>query len=186
MNAAYSAAPILIELDERTYNEQLDSVAAWFGNLRMTQAEFRRLAEDAANAIHEPHIKAYIGDMAAQAREHEGKIDELYRTIGREPASGVRNLGGTLLAKASEVVGQLQSAAGGAVGNWPDIRQLLITNVDAMGAYAIAEQLGLALGLPAIVDITFPIINEKSMQQLLLQEYMLEMAPKSILYKASV
>ena len=34
--------------------------------------------------------------------------------------------------------------------------------------------------------ITFPVVNEKSTQQLLLQEYMLEMAAKSILYKANI
>lgn len=181
------AGPILIELDEQTWNEQIDAAAAWFDNLLMIQATFRDLAEDTAGKIGEPHIKAYITDIFEAARGHEQKARELYPIIGREPAqSGVRKLGGTLLSKASQVVADLQGAAGGAAGNWRDIRQLLLTNLDSMGAFAVAEQLGLALGLPEIVDITFPIVNEKSTQQLLLQEYMLEMAPKSILYKASV
>ena len=36
---------------------------------------------------------------------------------------------------------------------------------------------------PAIVDITFKVTNEKTVHQLLLQEYVLAMAPSSILYR---
>jgi len=182
-----TVGPILIELDAQAWAEQLDATVAWFDNLLMIQATFRDMAADTAGKIREPHIKKYITDIAEAARGHEEKARELYQAIGREPAqSGVRTLGGTLLSKVSQVVADLQGAASGAVGNWGDIRQLLLTNLDSMGAFGVAEQLGLALGLPAIVDITFPILNEKSTQQLLLQEYMLEMAPKSILYKASI
>ncbi|HKN87624.1 MAG TPA: hypothetical protein VJV04_12245, partial [Nitrospiraceae bacterium] len=69
---------------------------------------------------------------------------------------------------------------------WKDIRVLLIANLDSMGAFAVAEQLGMALGIPNIVDITFPIVHEKSTQHLLLQEYMLEMVSVSILYEAPI
>ena len=75
---------------------------------------------------------------------------------------------------------------GGASGAWRDIHQLLLVNLNAIGAFATAEQIGLTLGLPEIVDITFPIIQEKQTHQLILQEYMLEMAPLSILYDSSI
>jgi len=66
------------------------------------------------------------------------------------------------------------------------IHQLLLINLNALGAFAIAEQLGLALGLKEIIDITFQITLEKQAHQLILQEYMLETAPISILYQISV
>jgi hypothetical protein len=52
--------------------------------------------------------------------------------------------------------------------------------------FAVAELLGLSLGMKEIVSIAFPIAHEKTMHQMLLQEYMLEMAPISILYKEDV
>jgi hypothetical protein len=36
-----------------------------------------------------------------------------------------------------------------------------LANLNAMGAFAVAEQLGFALGYPAIPEITFPIIHMK-------------------------
>ncbi|MEH7095465.1 hypothetical protein V7077_11905 [Neobacillus vireti] len=60
---------------------------------------------------------------------------------------------------------------------------MLHINQQAMGAFAVAEQLGLSLGIKEIVALAFPVVHEKTMHQLLLQEYMLEMAPISILYK---
>jgi hypothetical protein len=135
--------------------------------------------------VHEPHIKAYLGDIAAAAEAHERKAEELYAVIGRKPAP-MRKAGGVVMAKAEEVLATVQGIAGGAVGGWRDLRQLVVANLDSMAAFAIAEQLGLALGLPEVPAITFSIVNEKSTQHLLLQEYMLEMASKAILYKAEI
>jgi hypothetical protein len=45
--------------------------------------------------------------------------------------------------------------AGGAKSPWQDVQQLYISNLNSMSAFAVAEQLGLALGIPEILDITF-------------------------------
>ena len=126
-----------------------------------------------------------LSALVETAKEHERKVDDLYAVIGREPSS-VRRVGAALMSKGSEVVADVEGFMGGATGAWKDIRVLLIANLDSMGAFAVAEQLGLALGIPNIVDITFPIVHEKSTQHLLLQEYMLEMVSVSILYEAPI
>ena len=185
MNVSNSSMPILLDLDEQTWKDSLDRVETCLGNVLMIQTNLRQLIEDTVDKVHEPHIRAYLADILEKAKQHEQQAEELYRVIGRDP-SKARKLGGTVMSKVNQVVADIQGVAGGAVGAWRDIRQLLLANLDSLGAFAIAEQLGLALGLPEIVDITFPIVQEKSTHQLLLQEYMLEMAPVSILYKASI
>lgn len=185
MPSANAAQPILLELDEETWNTQLDRVETWLHNVLLLQTAFRQLAEDTVPKIHEPHIKQYIADIAAQAKEHEQTVDELYRVFDRAPAPG-RKLSGTLLSKAREVIADVEGLAGGAAGGWRDLRELLLTNVDSLGAFAIAEQLGLALGMPQVVDIIFPVVHAKWTAHLLLQEYMLEMGAKAILFKAPI
>jgi hypothetical protein len=185
MNSSNSSRAILLELDEQTWKDSLDRVETWLGNVLMIQTNLRQLIEDTVDKMHEPHIRTYLADILEKAKQHEQQAEELYRVIGRDP-SKARKLGGTLMSKASQALADIQGAAGGAVGGWRDLRELLLANLDSKGAFAIAEQLGLALGLPEIVDITFPIVQEKSTHQLLLQEYFLEMGPVSILYKASI
>lgn len=173
---------ILIELDNKTWNEQMDNVQSWLDNLLLTQASFRQLVGDTVDKVAEPHIKTYLGDIYKRAQRHEEKIEGLYSIINRNP-SKIRQLLGTVAGKTRQVLGDLLALGGGATGPWQDIHQLYLANSNSMGSFAIAEQLGLALGLPQIVDITFPIIAEKSTDQLLLQELVLEMCSLSILYK---
>jgi len=180
-----SVQPVLIELDEQTWGQQIDRFAYWLGNVQMLQAAFRKYTEDAIPEIVEPNIRTALTEMAVLAEEHERKIDGLYEAIGRAP-SPFRPAAGEWMAKAGEAMASLQALQGGAVGSWKHIHQLLLINVNALGAFAIAEQLGLALGLKEIIDITFRIIHEKQAHQLILQEYMLETAPISILYRLSL
>ncbi len=182
MATATLSEPLLLELDGQTWKNYLDNTASWLGNLLMTQSAFRKMAEDTVEKIHEPHIKQYIREIADKAREHERRVEDLYRVIGRDP-SGTRKAGDSLLNKASQMAADLVGWAGGAAGGWKDLRELLLANLDAIGAFSIAEQVGFALGLHEITDITFPIIHEKTEHQLLLMEYMLEMGPVAILYK---
>ena len=93
---------------------------------------------------------------------------------------------GTTISKLEESLLQFQDIMAGAAGSWKHIHQLIILNQQAMGAFAVAEQLGLSLGQKEIVMISFKVVHEKTMHQLLLQEYMLEMAPVSVLYKENV
>lgn len=176
--------PILIELDAECRNEHYDRTAHWFQNVLFTQASFRQLLEDTVDKVEEPHIRDYLHTMLEQARVHEQMAEKLFDVIGREPSS-IRSLMGEFLGKGRQAWADLLAFAGGAKGPWQDLQQLYISNLNSMSAFAVAEQLGLALGIPEILDITFGVIQEKSTSQLLLQECALEMCSKSILYKQS-
>ena len=60
------------------------------------------------------------------------------------------------------------------------------TNLDSMSAFAVAEQLGLALGRPRAVDVAFRVVSEKSAHQLLLREVFLEFAADAVLHRRDV
>jgi hypothetical protein len=175
-------APVFIELDKECREEHFDRTEAWFKNVQLTQASFRQLLEDTIEKIEEPHIKDYLTTMLGQAGEHEEKAEALFAIIGRKPST-VRVKLGELAGKAREVLADMIALTGGAKGPWQDVHQLYILNLNSMSAFAVAEQLGLALGIPEIVDITFPVIAQKSTDHLLLQEIALEMCSMSILYK---
>jgi len=122
--------------------------------------------------------------MVKRAKRHEEKLPELFSAIDREP-SDVRKLLGQVAGKARQALGNFIGMAGGAVGPWQDMHQVYLSNYNSMSALAVAEQLGLALGIPRVVEITFGMIAEKSTDQLLLQECVLEMSSMAILYKES-
>src|SRR4051794_9412747 len=175
-----AAGTILLELDEATWSRQVDRAAAWLGDTLQVQEKFRKFAADTASQIKEPHIKKYLEDIVEHARGHEEVIRELFRAIDREPSGG-RSLAGAALAKGGELIADVVGLAGGARGNWKDLRQLLIESQDALGAFAIVEQLGYALGLPELAEPAFRVVAEKTKDHLLIQEYVLEMAPVGIL-----
>ncbi|AKD05061.1 hypothetical protein POKO110462_17870 [Pontibacter korlensis] len=173
---------VLIELDQETRNKQLDRAKSWFDNVLLTQTSYRKLLEDTVDKIEEPHIKMYLAEMAGQEIKHEERTRELFSLIDREP-SDVRHLLGEVAGKARQALGDFIAVAGGTKGPWQDLHQLYLSNHNSMGAFAVAEQLGLALGIPRIAEIAFMVVAEKSTSQLLLQECVLEMCSMSILYK---
>lgn len=177
--------PFLVELDTETRNGQLDRAAAWLGNVIAAQTAFRKRLESTAPKIEEPNIRLYLTEMLETARRHERQASDLFAPIGREPLQG-RGVAGTILSATRTALNASEGLAGGAAGNWREIRELLIANLDAMGAFAIAEQFGLALAVRELRDLAFQIQCEKSSDQLVLQELMLEMASKSILYHENV
>lgn len=177
--------PILVELDEQSWEKQMNKVEKWLDQVMMAQASFLELAENTVEKIKEPHIHAAIAEMIETAKEHEQKITSLYETIGRKP-SKVRSVAGKVLGNVNDALANLQFALGGAAGYWKEIHQLLLLNVNVLGAFAMTEQLGLALGLPDIVEIAFPIVHEKQTHHLLLQEYMLEIGAISLLYETEL
>ena len=185
MATTQSTEPILIEVGPEQWKEHLDSVEAWLDNLRLMQSSFRKLAEDTAGKIRDPRIKEHIACIADAAKEHEATIDTLYAAIGRRPP-GLRATMGTVAAKARELLGDVAEAAGGAAGAWRDLRQMMLSNLDSMGAFGSVEQLGYTLGLLELATIAFDVVRDKSTQQLLLQEFMLETAPQSILYDQEI
>ncbi len=53
-------------------------------------------------------------------------------------------------------------------------------------ATLVAEQLGLALGRPRVVEVAFRVVSEKSAHQLLLREVFLEFAADAVLHRRDV
>lgn len=68
---------------------------------------------------------------------------------------------------------------------WRDMHLLFLSGHNALAAFAAAEQLGYALGMPPFAELCFAVTGEKHTQQLILQELLLEMVPWAILYKTS-
>ena len=175
---------VLIELDEASWNQFFDRAALWFDNLVLVQSSYRQLLEDTAGKIAEFHIRGYLIEMAERAKVHEEKINDLYTLVHRN-RSAIRQGLGTLLGKADQVVGDLMAVSSGIAGPWPDLHQLYLSCTNTLSAFGVAEQIGLALGIPEIIDLVFPIELEKATDQRLLQEFALEMAGIAILYRQS-
>ena len=76
--------PVVIGLDEKSWEEKIDKVEKWFGQLLMIQSSFQQLAEKTAEKIGEVHIRTAIVEMAKEAKVHEQQIEELYTIIGRD------------------------------------------------------------------------------------------------------
>lgn len=177
------SGPILIDLDEVTWKEHVDRAGQWLGHVAMVQAEFRTLAVDTASKFHEPHLREQLTKVAEAAREHEARVAEMYRVIGREPGKAA-NLAGSAMGKAREALGGLVGSAAGAAGPWRDLHQLFLVSQGSIGAFAVAEQLGYALGLPALASIAFDVSMEKYKHHRLIQEFVLEFASIAILYQS--
>jgi hypothetical protein len=182
MNVIPQNQTILIELDPDTWDQQLDRAKTWFDNILLTQASYRQLLEDTVGKIDEPHFKQYLSEMADRAKAHEARARELHAAIDREPAE-IRITLGEFLGKGRQALGDFIALTSGAKAPWQDLHQVFLSNYNSMSAFSVAEQLGLALGIPRLVDIAFAISAEKSTDQLMLQEMVLEMCSKSILYK---
>jgi hypothetical protein len=176
---------ILLELGADDWEDQIDKVERWLGNVVLVQTTFRELVEAAVPKVREPNVRDYLRDVATRAREHEQKAEDLFRTIGRNPPDA-RTVSGLGTAKAHEALADLDAILDGAAGPWRDLHQILLAGISTMGAFATAEQLGLALGIPTLVEIAFQVVTEKSVQQMVLQEYLLELGTTSILYGARV
>jgi hypothetical protein len=178
------AQPLLLDIDEQTRAGQLERVDRWLATTRLLQAGYRQLLDDTVGDIAEPHLRGYLDELRGVAREHEDRVDDLQRAFGRAPSAPgtVRSVGAGLIGKARQALGHVEGAAAGATsGSWRKLRELLLSNLDAIAGYAVTEQLGLALGVPAVIDVTFPVVRRKTQDQLLLQEYLLEMASNAIL-----
>lgn len=184
--------PLLLELDDATVRAHLDRVTPWLTTTRTLQSAYRKTLEDTAGKVSEPHVRSWLREIAVPARRHEEAVADLHRAFGHEPTATGRmgsavSLISTLLGAARELVGEAQGRLAGAGGGaWRQMRMLLLSNLDAISGFAVAEQLGLAHGRPAAVDIAMPIVAEKTRHQLLIRECYLEMAATSILYQRDV
>lgn len=181
MSQPYRGEPILVEIGREGWDDMLDRSERWFGNVLTTQASFRYLVEHVVEKVEEPHLSAYLRAMHERARGHEQVAEELYRSIGREPKR-FRATVGRMTSRFREGLADVVGLAGGAASPWRDIHQLQLSNYNSMGTFAVAEQLGFSLGLPNTARMAFDVVAEKSTDDLLLKEFMLELAPASILY----
>jgi hypothetical protein len=174
---------ILIELDEQYLAGQILEVARWFNHVLTIQTAFEHVVASAIPTIMEPHIREAIEKISKANEHHTECAKELFKVINQNPNTVSDVITGQMAVNMEKALFSLQDLMGGAVGSWKQLHTMLHINQQAMGAFAVAEQLGLSLGMKEIVALAFPIVHEKTMHQLLLQEYMLEMAPISILYK---
>lgn len=174
--------PFVLNLAPETWDEHIDRASTWLANVVTTQAAFRNALEIAVPKIQEPNIRQFLSEILDRARQHEEVAHRLPRVLGRDAADGARGVTGIVMDVARKALDTVEGLAGGAKGNWKDLHHLLLLNLDAMGAFAIAEQLGLALAHHELRELAWAVEAEKSTDQLILQELMLEMAAVSILY----
>jgi hypothetical protein len=178
------AKPVALGLDAQTWQQHLERVDHWLVTTALLQSTFRRLVDDVARGVDEPHIRTYLFDVSHSARDHETVVDELYAAFGREPGRRrwVGQAGAAVLATARGGAGQVVGLLAGArSGSWRGMRELMRSNLDALSAYAVTEQLGLVLGVPEVIDLVVPVQQEKQQHQLMLKEYLLEMASNAVL-----
>lgn len=188
-HASPSHPPVLIELDDAFWRDQLSRAETFLGEVALTQAAFRAMAESVLEKVQQPQFHRFLRDIADDARRHETAIAEFYRLLGRasrrdlgrDPARG-RSVLGSLAAKGREVLADVEGFAGGASGPWRDLRQLWMSSHGAEGAFGVVEQLGYALGHKELAELAHKLVNEKHRGTLLIQEIVLEMAAVAVLY----
>ncbi len=185
--------PLLLELDEWTLAAQRAKVTPWLVTVGAVQSGFRRLLAGTVPLFKDPLVREWLSGMEASAREHEAAVDELFAAfdLQRPVPHLVSAVAGAVLGTARALAGQVQGLAAGASGAvsgaaWRNLRQLQLSNLDSMSAFAVAEQLGLALGRPRAVDVAFRVVAEKSAHQLLLREVFLEFAADAVLHRRDV
>lgn len=172
---------ILIELEDKSWNSFQDSAARWFDNLLIIHSSYKNLLKDTSDKVTELHVKAYLSEMHERAAKHEEEIEKLYKIVDRD-SSAIRKTIGTVLSKARQVLADATAFTGGVAGSWQDIQQLFLANTNTMGAFAIAEQIGLAMGVQEITDIAIPIEMDLAAEHLIIQELVLEMAGVAVMY----
>jgi hypothetical protein len=179
-----TAKPRFTALEGATLDQQRGRVMPWLTTVATLQTAFRRLLGDTVPLVDDPLVTDWLSGMYRTAREHEDAVADLFAAFDLTPAApGMAGLLGTALGRAREIAGQVQGVlAGGRRGAaWRNLRQLQLTNLDALSGFAVVESLGLALGRPRVVEISFAVQGQKTQDQLLLRELFLEFAADAIL-----
>jgi len=180
-----TAGPVLIEIDAASWKGHLDRVNVWIAHTLGAQVEFRMLAADTAAKVKEPHWREYLTRVAEAAARHETEAEEMFRVIGRDPWR-LGKMTGPVLAKSREALAFLISKTTGASSPWTDLQQLHMVSLGAISAFSVAEQLGYAIGIPALAGIAFRITNEKFTHHRLIEEAVLEFSAMAILYGSDI
>lgn len=177
-------APVLLEVEPEAWRDSLQRVRPWLAANLALQSSFRRSCELVAGGVAEPHVRAYLEDVAEAAGRHQDVARRLPDVFGAAPVPVTApRLAGAALGVGRRVVGEVVGRAAGARGGtMRGLRVLMKGNLDAIGAFGVTQQLGLALGNQDVVDLVFPVLHEKQKHQLVLQEYLLETAARAVLY----
>ena len=181
--------PLLVELDEATLAAQRQRAATWLVTLASLQTGYRQLLGRTVPLVGDPQVRTWLTELHDAARRHESAVDEIAAGLDVRPAAPrtLTALTGAVLGLGRELAGQVQGLlAGGSGPAWRDLRQLTLSNLDSMSAFAVAEQLGLALGRPRAVDVAFRVVSEKSAHPLLPREVFLEFAADAVLHRRDV
>lgn len=177
---------LLVDVDEETWDDHLDQVEDYLGNVLIAQSVYADLLDDTADKVDSPYLVAELEEMHDAVLTHEEAVRELFEVIGREPPDG----GGGMLAGGTSMLRQemadVLAFSGGVAQPWDDLVIVWLTNFQATGAVATAMQLGTALGYEEFSNMALPIMQEQFEQQRLLQEVILETAPLAILYEQSL
>ena len=184
MSAAVEEA-VLFEVDKKGWDTMLDRTERWFHHVQMLQTTFRKMVEDTLPKMHDSHLRQYLTEILQHTQDHESKTDDLLRMIGRD-SSTTRKALGTGFAKAQELVADVKGLAGGAMSGWRDLQQLVHASLDGIAVFGVAQDLGLALGLVEVTELTMHISNQKFVDHYLLQELVLELGTMSVLYRSEI
>jgi hypothetical protein len=176
---------VLFELDNGSWETLIDRAGKWFLNVQMIQTGLRKLVEDTLPKVNDSNVRVYLQTLLEIARRHESQAADLLRMIGREPST-TRTVAGTGLAKTRELWAGVIGLSGGAVAAWTDLQKILHASLDGIAAFGVANDIGLALGLSDITELTLQITNEKFVQHYRLQELVLELATISVLYRSEI
>jgi hypothetical protein len=176
----------LIELDDAYLADQLDKVENWLEHTATAQFILMEKLRKAIPKIEEPHIREAMEKIADANKHHAHGVEQLFSFIDRKPNKKTDSVVAAATEKLEVGIFSFQDLFGRAVGSWQGLHHLLLLNQQAMGAFAVVEQLGYSLGMKEVVDVGFSVTHEKQMHHIVLQEYMLEMAPISILYKRNI
>jgi len=176
---------VLFEVDNASWETLIGRAEKWFLNVQMIQTSFRKLVEDTLPKIHDSNVRLYVETLLKIATRHESQAADLLRMIGREPST-TRKIAGTGLAKTRELWAAVIGLSGGAVAGWTDLQQILHASLDGIAAFGVANDIGLALGLSDVTELTLEITNEKFVQHYRLQEVVLELATVSVLYRSEI
>ena len=176
---------VLFELDNASWETLINRAEKWFLNVQMIQTSFRKLVEDTLPKINDSNVRVYLETLLKIATRHEGQAGDLLRMIGGKPSTR-RKVAGTGLAKTRELWAGVIGFSGGAVSAWTDLQQIFHASLDGIAAFGVANDIGLALGLSDITELTLHITNEKLVQHYRLQELVLELATISVLYRSEI
>jgi hypothetical protein len=176
---------VLIELDQGTREEQLTRLEPWLRTTSLLQSTLCRELEQLAERVGEVHTRGWLEGALDTARGDERQVAALYDAFDRRPSKRptIQSAAASGLAAVRTAAGRIEGLGGGARSvTWRRLRVVLLTNVDAMGAWGVCESLGLGLGIPAAVEVAHPAAVNRARAHAFFQELFLEMAATAIVY----